>query len=40
MGVGFGGYVGFWAKNEGWWVGLWGLGKIGKRKSVKKREKT
>jgi hypothetical protein len=30
------GDVGFWVKNEGWWVGLGGLGKMGKKKSEKK----
>jgi hypothetical protein len=34
--------VGFWVKNEAWWVGLWGLGKIDKKKTfetVRKRLK-
>jgi len=30
FGVNFGGSVGFWGKNKGRWVGLEGLGKIGK----------
>ncbi len=29
----------FWVKNGGWVVGLYGLGKIGKKKVVKSREK-
>jgi len=31
--------VGFWGKNEGWWVSLGGLGKIGRKKMEKKGEK-
>ena len=31
--------VDFWAKNGGWYVRLEGLGKIGKKKSVKKCKK-
>ena len=38
----WGGDVGFWGKNGGWGVSLWGLGKIGKAetfKNVRKRLK-
>ncbi len=31
--------VGFWGKNGGWFVKLWGLGKIGKKKMVKNCKK-
>ncbi|MBA7677369.1 hypothetical protein ES703_85626 [subsurface metagenome] len=31
--------VGFWGKNGGWFVKLWGLGKMGKKKVVKKAQK-
>ena len=31
--------VDFWVKNEGWWVGLGGLGKIGRKKMEKNEEK-
>jgi len=31
--------VGFWGKNEGWWVGLGSLGKMGKKKMEKNEEK-
>jgi len=33
------GDVGFWVKNEGWWVKLGGLGKISRRKMKKNEEK-
>jgi hypothetical protein len=38
----FTGYTDFWVKNGGWFVKLWGLGKIGKPetfKNVRKRLK-
>jgi len=31
--------VGFWVKNEGWWVKLGGLGKISREKMEKNGEK-
>ena len=31
----FGGNIGFWAENGGGGVNLWGLGKIGKKKTLK-----
>jgi len=33
------GDVVFWVENEGWWVSLGGLGKIGKKKMEKNEEK-
>jgi len=43
FGLFYGGNVGFWGKNGGWFVNLWSLGKIGKKKAfenVRKRLKT
>jgi len=39
-GVNFEVQVGFWVKNEGGGVSLWGLGKMGKKKVVKNVRKT
>jgi len=35
----FRGNIGFWGKNGGWLVKLWGLGKIGKKKALKNVQK-
>ena len=35
----FRGNIGFWGKNGGWFVKLWGLGKIGKKKALENARK-